>query len=119
MRGDDDRHGHRRRADQDRDSARARCDARSHRDAGSHRHRAGPDGHGVNLDQSEHDRSCPSCVAPAGFGVVSGIDASNDQAISTTTTGQTSGQTSVDPGTYPDVQVFTEGSWTMTITPSG
>ena len=63
--------------------------------------------------------SCPSCVAPAGFGVVSGLDASNDQAISTTTTGQTSGQTFVDPGTYPDVQVFTEGSWTMTITPSG
>lgn len=62
--------------------------------------------------------SCPTCTAQDTFAVDSGVNSSGN-AISLDANGQTSGQTFVDAGDYQNVQVITEGSWTITITPSG
>jgi hypothetical protein len=50
--------------------------------------------------------------------VTSDINGSN-QVIALDATGQPSGQTYVDAGTYQNVQVETEGTWAITFAPAG
>lgn len=64
--------------------------------------------------------SCPSCANWAGSGANFVIGNSFDDAntIDVNELGKSSGKTMLDPGTYTDVEVTTEGEgWTITITP--
>lgn len=60
---------------------------------------------------SKLDWTCNGCAT---FTVTSGLSGDNAIAISSTSA---SGSSSVDPGTYPDVQVISTGDWAFRIVP--
>jgi hypothetical protein len=70
----------------------------------------------IHISQgSELHWSCPSCTS-SNFQV--GNNVNDSSSIAVNSLNQTSGQTYVDPGTYHDVLINTEGSsWTIVINP--
>jgi hypothetical protein len=70
----------------------------------------------INVSQpSELEWSCPSC---AGDNFAISNSANDANQIDVNALGPTSGQTYVDPGSYHDVEINTEGgAWTINIVP--